>query len=435
MRIDKIRIKNFKGFEDETFELPEQFTVFIGDNASGKTSVLEAISFVADSFLSGIGMNNIWRNSLQARVITIDGQPKNQFPVLINSLGSIDDTTIELTLNANERKRAVNPEIINDAKRLKILEQLSVFIKAEKIGFSEIAKKKLEESRSHSGVIFPIIAYYSTVRLWKEEKKIPFEKQEEGIHVAYKNCLPVTYTATNFISWIKTQEDSIQKFQDSLEIAHLKAMKNAILSLMPDNRWQDIAFDRKREELSGIFYDSSGKTNRLSFGQLSDGFRNAVSMAADIAYRCIQLNPHFGERAVLDTPGIVLIDEIDLHLHPNWQRHFIGDLKKAFPKIQFVATTHSPFIVQSLKASELINLDAVSDVNPSDLSIEDISTHIMGVESNFGAESQKEELLSREYLTILNKENSTSNEKLDMIEKKVTDPAVRAFLQMQRLIK
>jgi predicted ATP-binding protein involved in virulence len=138
--------------------------------------------------------------------------------------------------------------------------------------------------------------------------------------------------------------------------------------------------DRKQDELMGIFTDDKGVKNKLAFSQLSDGYRNAISLAADIAYRCIQLNPSLGERAILDSEGIVLIDEIDLHLHPNWQHHFINDLKKAFPKIQFVATTHSLFVVHSLKKTELINLDETEGVeaDPFKLSYEEIAEE-MGV--------------------------------------------------------
>lgn len=104
-------------------------------------------------------------------------------------------------------------------------------------------------------------------------------------------------------------------------------------------------------------------------------------MAADLAYRCLKLNPHLGDNALKETPGLVLIDEIDLHLHPNWQRRIVSDLKSAFPKIQFVATTHSPFIVQSLKSNEVWNLDKLMDISPEELKIDTVATEIMGVSS------------------------------------------------------
>lgn len=81
------------------------------------------------------------------------------------------------------------------------------------------------------------------------------------------------------------------------------------------------------------------------------------------------------------TPGVVLIDEVDLYLHPNWQRHILNDLQEAFPMIQFIVSTHSPFIVQSLQANQLVSFDA--DVNtsgsPYKESLEDIAEERMGM--------------------------------------------------------
>jgi predicted ATP-binding protein involved in virulence len=286
------------------------------------------------------------------------------------------------------------------------------------------------QSRQGENVVFPAFAYHGTGRLWAEHEKVGFQKQEEGIKMAYNNCLSAKSSSREFLEWYKTQEDSIAKFDQPSDKAQLTAFKTTILSLIPDKRWQDMAFDRKQEELVGVFTDAAGQKHKLAFRQLSDGFRNIIGLAADIAYRCIQLNPHLGEKAVAETPGIVLIDELDLHLHPNWQRHVVADLKRAFPNIQFVATTHSPFIVQSLDASELINLDRISDINPSSLTIDEVSTQVMGVEDVRGTENFEQEKLSKSYLNLL--ENPDQVE-LNEIENQISDPAVRAFLQMQRL--
>ena len=117
----------------------------------------------------------------------------------------------------------------------------------------------------------------------------------------------------------------------------------------------------------------------MSFNMLSDGYQNIIRLAADIAYRAITLNPHLGADAVKETEGVVLIDEIDMHLHPSWQRNIIADLKKTFPRIQFIVTTHSPFIVQSLRAEELINLDGQVSESPFTKSIEEIAETDMQV--------------------------------------------------------
>jgi len=164
-----------------------------------------------------------------------------------------------------------------------------------------------------------------------------------------------------------------------------------------------------------------------------------ASMAAEIAYRCVILNDQLGSEAVKQSAGIVLIDELDIHLHPNWQRHVVRDLKAAFPNIQFVATTHSPFIVQSLDSSELINLDMATDLQPKDLSVDEVSEAIMGVDSPYSIENQQAENVSTAYfqkLDDLGKEPEKKQslfDELNQMEAKISDPAMRALLQMKRL--
>jgi predicted ATP-binding protein involved in virulence len=405
MRIDKIHIRNFKCFEDQTFEFKEQFTVFIGDNAKGKTSVLDALAIAAGSFFLGIdGITPRKIEDREIRSIIIDRQPKPQKPVAIEVNGYLDNEEIKWKRGIENKKTTYK----------------------EATAIRTIAEQKLNDSRKNSGIRFPIIAYYGTGRLWAEHEKVSFQLQGEGVTMAYKNSLSAKSSNKEFLSWIKTQEDTITKFADPLEIAHLKAFKQAILALMPNNNWQDMAFDRKQDELMGIFTDDKGVKNKLAFSQLSDGYRNAISLAADIAYRCIQLNPFLGEQAVLDSEGIVLIDEIDMHLHPNWQRHFISDLKKAFPKIQFVATTHSPFIVQSLAKDELINLDENEErleSSPSNYGIEDVSEIEMGVKSvaRSKAFNERVEVAGRYYQLISEGKSSKTDEEVAQLRQKLNE--------------
>jgi len=131
---------------------------------------------------------------------------------------------------------------------------------------------------------------------------------------------------------------------------------------------QSVYYDLQQDRLVATLADKHSRPVNL----LSDGQRTILAMTADIAYRAAVLNPHLGERAILETPGIVLIDEIDLHLHPNWQRKIINNLRTSFPLIQFMVTTHSPTIVQSLQPGEVINLNDYNIGEYYDKSVEDI---------------------------------------------------------------
>jgi predicted ATP-binding protein involved in virulence len=368
LNIQEISIKNFKGIRHETFSFRSRFTVFIGDNATGKTTILDALAVALGSFF--LGLDAISSRPIRAdeiRTVTVDGQPRPQFPVSIEAKGMID----------GQRHVAWSREIIRQKTTVKGARALS-----------NIAARKLEQSRrpkserNNKEVIFPLIAYHGTGRLWAENEEIGYQKQAEGITKAYTHCLSAKSSSRDFLSWYKTQDDSIKKFGDPLDIIHLKALKAAVLKLIPDKRWVDTEFDYKLNTLVGTYSDGRGHNHRLAFNQLSDGLRNIIGIAADMAYRCIQLNPHLGINAVVETPGVVLIDEIDLHLHPIWQKSIIQDFKDAFPNLQFIATTHSPFIVQSLGVGELINVDRPGNESvPNELPLGKVATQIMGVEN------------------------------------------------------
>lgn len=432
MRIDKLRIKNFKGFEEETFLLNPHFTVFIGDNAKGKTSVLDALAVAAGSFLRGIDVAKLESRSIdknEIRVVTKDGQPLPQLPVEIHVFGNVNGKSLDEGWLRTVDK--ISPKKTN-----------TTYVKAKNI--EKVAEDMLKLSRSGNNVIFPVIAYHGTGRLWAVHEKLNYQKQEEGVVMAYTNALSAKVSPNEFLEWYKTQEDEVKKFEQPLQISLLKAFKKVVTSIIPDNRWQDIAFDNKENELAGIFTTEEGKKEKLKFTQLSDGYRNIVALASDIAFRAIQLNPHLGEEAVVKTPGIVLIDEIDMHLHPNWQKRIVDDLKNTFPNIQFIATTHSPFIVQSLKSEELIILDEQikKDGEPDMKGIEDIAANEMGVEdvprSEVFLEMQK---VAEEYYALIkqgktsrtDKETASLRNKLNELEERFSnDPAFVASLQIER---
>ena len=89
---------------------------------------------------------------------------------------------------------------------------------------------------------------------------------------------------------------------------------------------------------------------------LSDGYRCTISLIADIAYRMALLNPQLLDSVLTETDGIVLIDEIDLHLHPTWQKRVLKDLMDIFPKVQFIVSTHAPEVINSVKSDSVIIL-------------------------------------------------------------------------------
>jgi predicted ATP-binding protein involved in virulence len=168
-------------------------------------------------------------------------------------------------------------------------------------------------------------------------------------------------------------------------------------------------------------------------------------MVADIAVRCATLNPHLAGEAALLTPGVVLIDEIDLHLHPKWQRRIVGDLLAAFPNIQFIATTHSPFVIQSLPPVEgvqLINLDNPDAEDFANKSVEDIAADLQGVENPQRSKRWQDMMeAAEEYYAVLRDAKGKSPEEVARLKNRLDelslpfsdDPAYQALLVSERV--
>ena len=111
--------------------------------------------------------------------------------------------------------------------------------------------------------------------------------------------------------------------------------------------------------------ESDGSRHELRIEQLSEGYKIVIATVADLAARMAEANPEMSNP--LDAHGIVLIDEVDLHLHPKWQRTILRDLHRVFPYVQFIVSTHSPIIVVgAAEIAQVVNLNnSANDVVPS----------------------------------------------------------------------
>jgi predicted ATP-binding protein involved in virulence len=124
---------------------------------------------------------------------------------------------------------------------------------------------------------------------------------------------------------------------------HLWGLKLAVQQAVPEVK--SFHYQILSEEVRVEFNDGTTQPFHL----LSDGFRITIGLVADLAWRAVRLNPHLGADAPRLAQGVVVIDELDLHLHPTWQRRILGDLRNTFPGVQFVVTTHSPQILASAR--------------------------------------------------------------------------------------
>jgi len=420
MIINKIDLINFRNFENSTFHFSTQFTVVIGENGKGKSSILQGLRVAAGTFLMGIDEAERYHIQKEdVRRIDLENRFVPQKGCSVKAYGTINDERIEWMRS----KTASRTDYKNAFNIIKIAEGLNRQVNIE-----------LEEN-----IDLPVINFFSTSRLWVEPKQtVKLKKKGSRLRDGYARCIDSRTDKTSPMEWIKSAY--WKRLKGKAESVLLDAVFEAIDTCIPN--WSPQEWDEDSDDLGGILKDEDGNESFIPLFYLSDGLRTMAAMVAEIAYRCVVLNSHYGRDAVKKSKGIVLIDEIDMHLHPKWQQGVVNDLKTAFPNIQFIATTHSPFIVQSLKAEELINLDAVVEEDPDKMSIQEVTSHIMKVEPR-SLEYQKTYDNTTYYLELLNNFNldddfgndKKKTEKLDELEKEaeINDPAAAAFLRMTRL--
>lgn len=420
MKIEQLEVKNFKGFAHKVMEFSPQFNMLVGDNGTGKTAVLDALAVGIGTLL--LGFDDIVSRTIKSQEIRyIDrelGQITTfepQYPVIVRCRGKINETE-RLTWERSLSKKGSKTS--NKAAKSLI----------------QYAEQCQEQVRQGEIITLPLISYYSTGRLWLQKKEKSVAVLSPGSRIlGYVDCLEPASGEKMLMRWLKTMEMAAIQRQVPMKV--LEGLRTAVKNCLEG--CEAVYYDIQQDGLVTTLADKHSRLAHL----LSDGQRTILAMTADIAYRAAVLNPHLNERAISETPGIVLIDELDLHLHPNWQRKIIKALRTTFPKIQFIATTHSPTIVQSLQAGEVINLNDYDIGEYYDKSIEDILEWVMGVDNPGRSQRYKDMVTAaKEYYQVLENAKSVSPEQMAELERRLDelvapfsdDVAYHTFLEMER---
>ncbi len=343
MKIESIKLQNFRCFENLELSFHPQLTVIVGKNASGKSTILDAVAISAGTFPSAFdGIVNYGIKKEDARLVTnVFGDSLNissVYPVILSSTGVIDDHRVywerKLTGSTGRCTLAPAKEITSIA--------------------SEYQKKIIEGDTT---VMLPLVAYYGTGRLWLQHR----EKKEDVLLKSsrtngYIDCMDSAANDKLIMNWFS--KETSKKLQKKTGTAAFDAVIMAIekcISRLIESDNVAVSYNFDNNDLD-IQYKKDGRDVILPLNCMSDGYKCTISLITDIAYRMAQLNPQLREK-VLDTPGVVIIDEIDLHLHPEWQKRILDDLTSIFPKIQFIVSTHASSVISSVKSENLIVLE------------------------------------------------------------------------------
>lgn len=441
MKINNITIDNFRGFEHKFFELDPRMNVILGDNTTGKTTLLQAVQIALGAFLQEMtflpGGNGYSRNFRPTDHVKIYSESSKGF-IPIKQKPSIEVNAECVNGQFDKSTQQINTSIkhiwwkrtSNKNSKANAL-QLMNFV-------ADIEDKRRKADENGSNSLFPLFLSFGATRLEKNYNSAEKTKQRETRESkAYKCALDEQVDFKSAFDWIYRYEKSFDKGSEfaGTNEAFLNAIKKAIPAI------RQIDIDTKNNEFTAqIKMSKDNEPYWLTYDMMSAGFKAMINITAEIAHRCIELNGFLGLEAVKKTPGIVMIDEVDLYLHPYWQQHILSDLQTAFPEMQFIVTTHSPFIVQSVKSQNVITLDGVKgDSNPDMRSIEDIAVTEMNMDTaRFPRYQQMVEQAEKYYqLVKLGKDKTLEarnvKKELDDIEALFSDdPAYVALLRAER---
>lgn len=337
-------IHNFRGIEELQLELHPGINLIKGENGTGKTSILEAIASGLGGFVSGcsdkvvfsryIGVDDIRENITEAG----DGSLQYQFctPVSVELTAETDQGVLSWKL---ERASAKNTR--STIQPRDIVEYAAGFMDGRQ-----------EEP-------LPLLTLLGAGRVWESKRAravSPFTRSQKR-NIGYLDSLIDASDMKLFSDWcLRMEQISWQKGRDIAEYQAVMKGIGHFLDLVDqkEDGYYRLYFDKLSEEI--VLCGGESTLTRLS--ALSSGFQSLIIIASEIAFRMALLNPHLRESVLTGTPGVVLIDEIDMHLHPRWQWTILPALRKVFPQIQFIAATHAPILFASIQDAWLIDVES-----------------------------------------------------------------------------
>ena len=349
MHVSKIRMRNFRCYTDFTMEFSPNLTVIVAENGKGKTAILDGLAIAMAPYLaafSGIRTRNIQSNDVRMVLEVATSRKELQ----IQRMKYLLPVVLEMEVLGTDGKP------YSWKRELKTVKGRTSSVTAKFI--ADYGKKVVEELNrpNDADIILPVLGYYGTSRMWNDSVLLKRKDVDLSRTSGYVECLEPSGSYNTFAQWFRYASESALEYDRIIAEKHLdaknpyknilNAVNRAIITCIESMGWNDLKYSFAAQNLL-ICHPQKGE---LPLDAMSDGARSVISMAADIAYRMARLNPDLGEEVTLKTPGVILIDEVDMHLHPSWQQTVVNDLRKAFPSVQFIVTTHSPQVLTSVPA-------------------------------------------------------------------------------------
>ena len=347
MRLRSIALKNYRCFSGLSVAFQAGFNVIAGANGSGKTSLLKGVREALTGYATGLPMPGPMLQPfaepsavrVQSTVAAGRYRFEEKYPVEVVAEGEVFGQAIGWAVTKLDQADGAQWE-------------------GELPGPLWQSTQLVREDAAP--LTLPIIAFYPAYRNWQPAQ--PNEMSAAADRPSRLDGYRVWWEAPS--DSLALQQWAISKSQERLQLSADRAVKwHAIVD--DELAMVNVALAAAVDGAAGIRYDFTqkslliewdGDTPPTEFRNLSDGQRVAIALVVDIARRMCLLNPHLGELVTKKTPGVVLIDELDVHLHPKWQRLMTTGLQAAFPEVQFIAASHSPQVLGELKPEQIILL-------------------------------------------------------------------------------
>lgn len=370
MIVTRLKLTNVRGVEDAEFAFKAGLNLIVGVNGVGKTTALDVLRICFSRVLPGLTPSRAKAMSFERSDIRLGfpfltavahfevGQREYLFErrEWRETVAADDEENL-----AKLRREIIETDRLRDRPR-KLLRELATPQSLVGSDFYSPDKAALRSALSKAEL--PLVVFYSTSRsvITATQSK---GKSVGGQAAAYAEALlPRSWNIEQFADWIRAQEAMADERKNAGR--HVAAMKAAATRFLPD--CTDLSAGKKKGDSLTV---SKGGVE-LDVRQLSDGERGVLGIALDLARRLSQIRPN-AEDPLAEAQAVVLIDEIDLHLHPKWQRQIIHNLEATFPRCQFIATTHSPQVIGEVPPDHIQIIESGQVYFP---------THSFGVDSS-----------------------------------------------------
>lgn len=361
LRLDRLALRNFRCFDSLEIDFHPQLTVLVANNGRGKTAVLDAIATALGPFVGAFddGKDRSFsRDDIRMiRVGTGNRMELADGGVSLQAEGMAGFESVQWA------RQLSGPKAKTTRKEAKSLAAFGARLQSE--------VRREADMLSHTGTCLPLVAYYGTDRLWNR-RRLPYKPLPKTSRmVGYTHCLEsgsdyhlmaewFRYWSTNvLLQRLKAQERG-ESYELTAFDSAIEVVVRAVDRCLAPSGWERMAYSPEREEIVA----QHPEQGTLPLALLSDGIRSMLTLVADIAFRAAQLNPNLGPFAAEQVHGVVLVDEVDMHLHPEWQQSVLSSLREAFPKVQFIVTTHSPQVLSTVEKEcvRVLGRDASGDL-------------------------------------------------------------------------